>query len=68
MIELIAEHSKDGVRIRGEYNGSHIISKPCKTALLSLIDWNAILFAFEDVDLWKELDFQLIHEYSEING
>lgn len=65
MIELIAEHSKDGVTVRGIYKDNLIVSKTCKTALVALMDYNAALFAFEDVDLWKELDFQLTHEFSE---
>jgi len=63
MIELIAEHSKDGVTVRGIYNGNLIVSKTSKTALVALMDLNSALFAFEGVDLWKELDFQMKHEY-----
>lgn len=65
MIELIAEHSPEGVTVRGLYNGNLIVSKVSKTALVALMDYNAALFAFEDRDLFKELDFQLTHEYSE---
>lgn len=65
MIELIAEHGPKGVTIRGLYNGNLIVSKTCKTALVALMDFNSALFAFENRDMWKELDFQLTHEYSE---
>lgn len=65
MIQLIAEHIPEGVTVRGLYNNNLIVSKVCKNALLALMDFNSALFDFEDRDMWKELDFQLTHEYSE---